>query len=92
MTPRPPRLSTWVYIMAILMSARPCKYGRNGTKHGTGSGRPDVMTDARSGYSVGQGISVYHVRDLGDGDAPMSLKDTRLLAVACRPMLVICTT
>ena len=33
-------------------------------------------------------LSVCHVRGLGDGDAPTSpTKDTRLLAVACRPML-----
>ena len=33
-------------------------------------------------------LSVYHVRDLGDGDAPTSLiKDTRLLAVACKRLL-----
>ena len=31
-------------------------------------------------------VSVYHVRGLGDGDCPTSLtKDTRLLAVACKP-------
>src|SRR2546426_8600110 len=58
--------------------------------HTTGRalGVQDVTTHAplRSRWTKAQ--SVYHVRVLRDGDSPISLlKDTRLLAVACRPLL-----
>src|SRR5712691_5876946 len=51
-------------------------------------GGQDVTTHAPLRSQWAKAISVYHVRDLGDGDAPTSLiKDTRLLGVGSRAML-----
>src|SRR4029453_7577921 len=55
---------------------------------GRARGGQDVTPHAPLRSRRTQAQSVYHVRGLRDGDAPTSpLKDTRLLAVACRPWL-----
>src|SRR5438876_10134479 len=53
-------------------------------------GVQDVTTHAPLRSRRTKAQSVYHVRVLRDGDAPTSpLKDTRLLAVACKPLILI---
>ena len=63
-----------------LLSARPCRYGLNGTRQLYGLwGVQDVTTHAPLRSRRTKAESVYHVRVLGDGDSPTSpLKDTRL--------------
>jgi hypothetical protein len=57
------------------LSARPCKYGLNGTKQLYALGGQDVTTHARSGLRP-RLVSVYHVRDLATGMLHVTAKDT----------------